>query len=125
MIRGALEAAHGRYRPLLLCAWAAANVLMVLAALTPQLAPPGEYGADKLIHLTAFGALTIMPLPPGRPRWLDLGVAGTMLAVGILIEVAQSYVPGREASVYDVLADLVGILLGLAVLRGTWLLGRR
>ena len=37
-----------------------------------------------------------------------------LLAYGIGIEVAQSFLPPREADAMDVLADGVGIALGLA-----------
>jgi VanZ family protein len=36
---------------------------------------------------------------------------GALLAFGIFIEFAQSLTPTREASVNDVIADIIGILL--------------
>ena len=40
-----------------------------------------------------------------------------MLAYGIAIELVQSFEPTRDAELKDVLVDVVGILLGLALYR--------
>jgi len=45
------------------------------------------------------------------------------LAVGIADEIHQAYVPGRDASITDVLLDLVGIILTLFFI--SWLLKRK
>jgi VanZ family protein len=39
-------------------------------------------------------------------------------SVGALDEVYQSYVPGREMSVYDWYADIIGVTLGLLLMSG-------
>ncbi len=45
-------------------------------------------------------------------------VAGFIsLAVGIADEIHQAYVPGRDASFTDVLLDLLGTILALALIR--------
>jgi VanZ family protein len=41
-----------------------------------------------------------------------------MLAYGIAIELIQSFEPTRDAELKDVLVDVVGIALGLALYRG-------
>ena len=94
-------------------------VLTLLAvsylALTPTPPKAADLGWDKLNHFSAFGTLTVLGglAWPGRLARLSLG----LLAYGGLIEVLQTQVPGRSAEWADLLADGVGILLGLALLR--------
>ena len=74
--------------------------------------PPGT---DKVVHCLLFGALALTGLRAGlRPARLLPALAG----YAVISEIVQS-VPalGRSSSPADVLADLVGIVLG-------WLLAR-
>ncbi|MBB2484390.1 VanZ family protein [Mitsuaria sp. WAJ17] len=79
-------------------------------------APPraADLGWDKLNHFSAFGMLTLLGSLawPGRQGRL----AGGLLAYGGLIEILQTQVPGRAAEWADLLADGIGILLGLGLL---------
>lgn len=92
------------------------------AALQPDLAPPGAFGADKVVHVATFAFLAHLGMAAsatGRAAVLwALGLA--MLGVGI--EVAQCFVPEREASLADVAGDWVGIAAGVTASRLT--LGR-
>jgi VanZ family protein len=64
-----------------------------------------------------------------RPRWQarDTGLALVALlwclVLGTVVEVAQSYVPGRVPSRYDILAQGLGAVIGLVVWawRGEWI----
>ncbi len=56
------------------------------------------------------------PINPGNPsnlRTRFLPPGGIALIVAIADEIHQAYVPGRDASITDVLLDLVGIVLVL------------
>jgi VanZ family protein len=48
---------------------------------------------------------------------LGLPIALSLIALGGMIEVAQSFVPGRFASMGDFVANAVGVALGLALSR--------
>ncbi|MDO6388296.1 MULTISPECIES: VanZ family protein [unclassified Uliginosibacterium] len=75
---------------------------------------------DKLAHLTLFAVLALLLRGGlGLPAWLALLIA---LGIGAADEFHQAGLPGRFAGLDDWLADLVGALLGLALLR---LWGRR
>ncbi len=82
----------------------------------------GGLPLDKGRHLAAFAVLTWVSLAAfggrgrGRPS-LTVWVVLAMLGYGLLIELVQSQLPGREASGWDLLADAVGIAIGLAVAR--------
>ena len=69
---------------------------------------------DKVLHLavyTGFGfVLGGLPYPAAA-----LGAAGSLL--GALDEQVQRLAPGRDVSMADWLADLLGISLGLALRR--------
>lgn len=86
---------------------------------------PGGSGLgnlDKLMHGAAFFALALTAAlaqrPSPRNTWR---LTAALLAYGALIEVAQRWIPGRDASGLDLLADAVGTACGLAV---AWALRR-
>ncbi len=68
---------------------------------------------DKLEHGLAFGVLAFTGAVafPGRSSLLRLGFG--LPCLGILFEILQIFVPGREAAVGDALADTIGVAIGL------------
>ena len=126
-----LNSLNGR----LLCA---AAVLLMVVGLFVGGAQPFAVGLftepwDKLAHATVFNVLTALlavalqgkPPQPGA-RWAlrpgaALAVAALLAgAVGVADELHQATLPGRVAGLDDLLADAVGIGLGLWVARGVW-----
>jgi VanZ family protein len=89
-------------------------VAITWLALVPD--PPRglSTGWDKSNHLLAFASLAFTAVwacwPRPRQWWLLVVV---MLAYGVGIEIAQSFLPPRSADAADVLADGIGIALGL------------
>ena len=78
---------------------------------------------DKLVHATAFGGFaTILWIGLGS-RW-PLAIWAAMVCVGALDETHQLFVPGRDAEIFDAVADAVGsgIALAVANLWATWTL---
>jgi len=76
---------------------------------------------DKFLHDLEFGGLGFL-LAMGIFRTLQqsaklkIGVSwGAGLVLGALDEFHQSFVPGRQSDVFDLLADAVGIALGVLV----------
>lgn len=71
---------------------------------------------DKVLHISAFACLACVAAwcwAPSRRSawWVALGLA----VYGAFIEVVQSQLPTREASLADWFADALGIALGLAL----------
>jgi hypothetical protein len=71
---------------------------------------------DKLVHAIAYGGYAILGwvVMAGRSLPGPVLLAG---AIGLLDEWVQYYSPGRTADVRDILADLVGAMLAVLVLK--------
>lgn len=98
--------------------WRALLLLMLgvitWLALAPAPPPSADLGWDKANHLVAFASLAFTSVWAFWQRarqwpWLVLA----LLAYGAGIEVAQSFLPPRHADWRDVVADGLGIALGL------------
>jgi VanZ family protein len=84
----------------------------------PQL--PGWWSADKFVHGAVYavlGAFSWMGLRATWARasglaWQTIAAALGAALYGITDELHQAFTPGRSPDVFDVLADLVGGLLG-------------
>ena len=101
-----------------------AFAVAVLVSLAVLFAPAGDVpdappGVDKVVHVLLFVALTL------TGRWAGIGTAvlgGLLVAYGAVSEVLQAVTPlERSGSVADLLADAVGVTLGLVA----WALGAR
>lgn len=91
--------------------WFIAATMLVLSLLP---SPPGPVGllTDKQLHALAFACLTLWFAGIYlRRRYGFLALA--MIAFGVLIEVAQMGVSRRVSEWGDILADGVGIAIGL------------
>ncbi len=101
---------------------AIAVVLISIIALLPGAeGRPTLIGWDKVDHVASFAALTLLARAgwPLARRWKS---ALPLFAYGIAIELLQSTeFVGRTASVSDLIANSVGITVGLAL---AWWLGR-
>jgi hypothetical protein len=97
--------------------------LAVLVSLAVLFAPAGNVpsappGVDKLVHATLFAALAL------TGRWAGLA-RGALASVLVLYAAASEVIQGligRDAAVGDLLADVVGVLIGL--LAWQWLARR-
>jgi len=68
---------------------------------------------------TVIAFLAIVWLAVGLLRYWRMAAVPTVISLfwfGVEIEVVQSFIPGRNASAWDVLADLAGILAGLVLM---------
>jgi VanZ family protein len=71
---------------------------------------------DKALHALVFGALAAMlwMLSGGRAPW---AVFAAVLGIGVLDELHQFFIPGREADPADLLADAAGAALALYLMK--------
>lgn len=100
--------------------WRALLAVLLVAitylALAPQPPQGVSTGWDKSNHTLAFGSLaftSVWALWPRPRQWGLLALA--LLVYGGGIEILQSYLPPRSGEWMDLLADGMGISLGLLV----------
>jgi VanZ family protein len=85
-----------------------------ISAILPQeMALTIGHLSDKWTHFLAFSVLTVLL----RLAYCVSMVQTSLLlfAYGVFIEVSQYFTPNRSAEVLDVIADVIGIGLGLIV----------
>lgn len=96
-------------------------VIFALSSYPKAIIPQSRYFSwDKLAHIIEFGILGYLTARAAYFsgwRWLTSQYVPMTIIFGILFaagdEWHQLHVPGRYASVFDVIADGLGILLGL------------
>lgn len=107
---------------------------LYLALMTTGLLVPGEFlsrwlwgtdvltggagSVDKIVHAVAFAGLTVLSLwsmmpRPSRGYWL--AIITLVVAYALVSEMLQGMTGYREADVWDLLADLVGLAIGMLV----------
>ena len=91
-------------------------VLVAFVSLSPGSGASTEHW-DKVLHLityAVFAALGYHAIKEGRGYlFLCLGI----VVYSGLIELAQSYIPGRVMSGYDIVANAVGVAIGAGIMR--------
>ncbi len=92
--------------------WFIISAIFILAAL-PVKKMPGAGFSDKVNHIMAFFVLSIFALLAYPGMYLRSGL--WLMFYGILIEIVQIWIPGRNCSLSDLVADLCGILTGMGL----------
>lgn len=97
------------------------TTIFILSAQSSLPAPSLFEGQDKLEHFLAYGLLGVLlsrSLMPMKVEtwWRILLITALTTLYGISDEYHQSFVPGRDVSALDVLADGVGGFLAAQVL---------
>ena len=78
------------------------------------------YSNDKISHTFAYAILSLNTLIVFQrwPLWL---LILTMIFFGTFLEFGQAFIPGREPSVWDALANTTGVILGIVIyMRGKY-----
>ncbi|MGB5258822.1 MAG: VanZ family protein [Woeseiaceae bacterium] len=106
--------------------WRIAGVLLLLTVLTAALMPAVWFwddravaiawfrNADKLMHGTTFLLLSVWFAGQYR-RASYLRVGASLMLFGLFIEFCQYLVGYRQAEVFDMAANTVGIIAGFAI----------
>lgn len=100
-------------------AWAFVYVTALNVAAWFSLETPAELltwahmvQADKVEHLLAFFAATLLAIPL-LGRWVSPGIlAIILLNAGLVVELMQAFDPGRNADIADFAFDQFGVALG-------------
>lgn len=96
-------------------------IILIIAITVLSLLPPKsglELGkSDKLNHFLAYAILSLnFGFLSTKNRSYFIGIP-FLIAYGLLIEFFQGFVPGRDPSFYDALANSVGVFLGFFIFR--------
>lgn len=80
------------------------------------------FGMDKLVHAIVYSFFAILTNVGLKYKFHGMNNRlGIILAIRIVFcisdEYHQSFIIGREASVYDILFDIIGLLVGLAIIK--------
>jgi len=85
--------------------------------------PKGIFGFDKVQHFTAYFVLAVTTgLWFSSPSWRKWPVRILLITIlmssiyGVIDEIHQFYVPGRDCNVWDWIADTLGAVLGALAL---------
>jgi VanZ family protein len=71
---------------------------------------------DKVLHALVFGLLAVLLYVLAGPR-TTLAVFAAVVGIGVLDELHQAFVPGREADLADLLADAAGAAIALHLVK--------
>ena len=94
------------------------SLLIVYLSHQPSLKPPVEWfpHQDKVFHLLEFGGLGLA-LVLNRDLFGGKLIRSRMIVTGvvwaIIDEIHQSFVPGRDSSIQDILADTTGLIIAI------------
>lgn len=99
-------------------AWFISMILVGYLSLTPYIDIPCPFsGTDKIVHLLGYAWLAILPFFAFAKTGTAFTGAFLMVPLGIGLEFAQRYVPGREFSIPDMMANSAGVVSGIVLAR--------
>ncbi len=106
-------------RRLLRAAWVLAIMIVVVGSLLPSDSAPMRaldllHINDKIEHCAAYAVLAFLPAIHEKRGFLPAAAIGA-LALGIGLEYGQLYSGWRDFEIGDMVADAIGVCLGLAV----------
>lgn len=101
------------------------GVILAFLMLLPQDAFPESklLSYDKLAHIAVFALLSVLVatgflLKSNNQEYKTIHRTKTLticVVYGLVLEILQQFVPGRMSDIYDLLANLIGVLLGVIV----------
>ncbi len=94
-------------------------IILIIAITVLSLLPPKsgfELGkSDKINHFLAYAILSLnFGFFSSKIRSYFIGIP-ILIAYGLLMEFFQGFVPGRDPSFYDALANSAGVFLGFFI----------
>ena len=100
--------------------WIAAMGTVILGSLSPAnsyliRAVASTHIQDKVLHFVAYVFLAIFPVLGMRRKFEALMGAGSMMLLGLLLEITQYFVPGRSPEIADEVANILGVACGMAL----------
>jgi hypothetical protein len=105
-------------RTLMLSLWVVLMCCVVFGSLLPAASPVmvavGRlHVSDKVLHFSAYLALSLLPVVGFRDRRRGLIAGLSMFVLGLLLEDGQHFSPGRAVELGDVIANGAGVSCGV------------
>lgn len=74
---------------------------------------------DKLLHVIEYFFLGVLGYRAYENKYKYITIMISMFGIifGCIDEIFQSFIPGRNPSYYDVIADSIGVILGVITIR--------
>ena len=92
------------------------SLLLLYLTLMPSIQIKVSFAnIDKVFHIIGFGSFAFFCFL-AFPKLKNLSVTGIAVALGILVEIIQSFLPSRSFSYLDMFADVFGIVLAVLFL---------
>jgi VanZ family protein len=103
---------------LILIVWFISIGIVSYLSIIPKLELPfGFKWDDKIHHFLAYLWLSAPPLIGFRRLKLGLTGAALMIPLGIGLEIAQNFIPGRFFSIFDMIVNTIGVFCGLFLVK--------
>jgi len=80
----------------------------IFAIFSPEFMPRVNAPYDKILHFGVFGIATLFAVLSVDNSKVALSLASVIVLIGILVEIIQSYIPGRSADMEDAVANALG-----------------
>lgn len=94
--------------------WALCLAIFVVLAVLPDVIVI-ENNSDKMLHVTGLCVLMLWPtITFAKKRYIFI-CALLLILAGVVVELAQTFVPLRTASIEDALANVLGVSAGLVI----------
>ena len=94
--------------------WVISIGVVCYLSLKPRIEFPIDFkGADLAYHALAYLWLSFLPFFVFWDRKRGLVYALLMIPLGIALEFGQTFVPDRNFSIFDMIANSVGTILGM------------
>ena len=107
-----------RYR----CAIALYVLILMLGSVPGARSEAGEYASGLVLHSMAYAVLTFLLFTGsnGTPFQRAVKSVLTVMAMGALDEIVQSFLPYRNGAIFDWLVDCNATLVTSAILWAAW-----
>ena len=86
-------------------------LVIALSLIPTPVASSGMY-SDKIAHLLAYGFMGVLAFLSVRGIKRRIYLFIVIFSLGLVLEIFQIYIPGRDMSLFDILANTAGAALG-------------
>ena len=93
------------------------NVVFIIVASTIPSTGISVWHFDKFGHFCAYCSLSVLLFFAFKSIKTRTIAFLFSIALGCILEWIQSYIPGREMSIYDEIANVIGLLCGAIIYR--------